>query len=183
MPQPRVGSWMQTVSGRAYWPLDPRPEEVSITDIAHSLGNMCRYAGHCEEFYSVAEHSILVSKILPPHLALQGLLHDATEAYLVDVPRPVKHTPAFDEYRRIEDMNWRVAIAPAFNLPLELDPLVHEADNAVLLAEKDAIMTEAPFPWDVPGTAADVIIHCHAPHVARELFIERFIELTMPQFA
>ena len=54
----RTGNWMQTYSGVQFWPLDPHHSEINIVDIAHALSNMCRYAGHCREFYSVAEHSI-----------------------------------------------------------------------------------------------------------------------------
>jgi hypothetical protein len=177
----RLGNWIQTVSGRPYWPLDPRPEDVDIADIAHALSNTCRYTGHCADFYSVAEHSVLVSKILPPHLALEGLLHDATEAYLADVSRPVKQLEAFEEYRRIELLNWRAAIAPKFNLPWEMSPATHVADNAVLLAEKEHLMVEPIYPWmewSVAGEPADVIIHCFPPRVARDLFLKRFVELT-----
>jgi hypothetical protein len=86
----RLGNWMQTQFGNQFWPLDPRPEDFDIKEIASALGKACRYAGHCFGFYSVAEHSVLVSQIVPPEFALTALMHDATEAYLVDIPRPLK---------------------------------------------------------------------------------------------
>ena len=77
----RNGDWLQTFTGKAFFPLDPRPEEMDIFDIAHALSNLCRYGGHCNKFYSVAEHSVLVSILCRLYygeqVALQGLLHDA----------------------------------------------------------------------------------------------------------
>ncbi len=75
----RIGNWLQTYSGIAYWPLDPRPEEVTIEDIAHHLSLICRFGGAVRRFYSVVEYSVLVSRVGPPVYALQCLLHDATE--------------------------------------------------------------------------------------------------------
>lgn len=90
------GSWIQTFTGRRFWPLDPRPEDVAIEDIAHALSLLCRYNGHVRRFYSVGEHSLLLcwylEKLYPDDraLQLQALMHDAAEAYLADIPRPVK---------------------------------------------------------------------------------------------
>lgn len=84
--------WMQTYTGRVFWPLEPRPEDVDIVDIAHALANLCRYGGHSKVFYSVAHHSVLVSQIVPPADALWGLMHDSAEAYVIDLIRPIKHS-------------------------------------------------------------------------------------------
>src|SRR5690606_5290032 len=84
--EPRLGDWMQTFTGRAVYPLDLRPDDIDIQDIAHALSMQCRYAGHTRQFYSVAEHSVHVARWCRqygPAAALEGLLHDATEAYLV----------------------------------------------------------------------------------------------------
>jgi len=170
----RKGDWMQTASGRAYWPLDPRPEEVDINDIAHALSHICRFGGHCNGFYSVAEHSVLVSKVVSEEHALAGLLHDATEAYLIDVPRPIKKHLA--DYATIEDLNWQV-IARKFGLPNELPAEVKDADNAVLLAERDQIMNPPVYPWNLPGEPANVVVKGVHPYMARTLFLERFEEL------
>lgn len=170
----RKGNWMQTFAGRQFWPLDPRPEEVHIDDIAHGLANACRYAGHCLKFYSVAEHSVALSYIVPQRLALVGLLHDATEAYVVDVPRPLK--PFLPGYKDIEDTVWR-AIASRFGMPLSLPDEIKVADNAMLLAEQAQIMAPPPADWCVPGVPANVAIQCWPPAVAERAFLARFKEL------
>lgn len=171
----RGGNWMQTYSGQMFWPVDPSADEVRIEDIAHALSLTCRYAGHCERFYSVAEHSVLVSWVVPREDALAGLLHDATEAYCADVVRPLK--PYLAGYKEIEDRIWH-AIAVRFGLPLDLPPSVKLADNAVLLAEQRQIMKAPPAAWSIPGKPADVTVIGFAPEEAKLRFLARFEELT-----
>jgi hypothetical protein len=91
----RRGDWMQTFTGRAFYPLDPRPEDIDPVDIAHALSLICRYGGHSSRFYSVAEHCVLMSHAVAPEHALWALLHDATEAYLGDMIRPLKRSGRF----------------------------------------------------------------------------------------
>lgn len=178
--QGRVGDWMQTVSGRQFWPMDPRPEEVFLYDIAVGLSNECRYAGQVEDHYSVAQHSFYVSYQVPPEHAFAGLMHDSPEAYCKDVHRPIKRHLA--GYGAIEARIWH-AIAPRFNLPMELPECVHLADDAVLLAEKEQLHVVAPAPWNVPGIAAPIHIELWTPRQAREAFLQRFHELTNGAFA
>ncbi|MBZ9659744.1 hypothetical protein LB523_11880 [Mesorhizobium sp. ESP-6-4] len=141
----RKGGMLQTFTGRHFWPLDARPEEVHIEDIAHSLSLQCRYAGHCKRFYSVAEHSVLIANWIWWHGsaadALAGLLHDATEAYLVDMPRPVKRS--MHEYRLHEAALWKV-LAARFGLPEEMPAIVHEADNRIIA---DELVNMRPMAW------------------------------------
>ncbi|TPM59363.1 hypothetical protein FJ959_08740 [Mesorhizobium sp. B2-2-4] len=136
---------MQTYTARHFHPLDARPDEVHIEDIAHSLSLQCRYAGHCNRFYSVAEHSVLIANWIWWHGsaadALAGLLHDATEAYLVDMPRPVKRS--MHEYRLHEAALWKV-IAKRFGLAEEMPALVHEADNRII---SDELVNMRPMDW------------------------------------
>ena len=142
MERSRVGEYIQTMSGRFYFE-DPRESDVSIEDIAHALSHICRFAGHTTRFYSLAQHSVLVSRALPipEDIALQGLLHDATEAYMVDLPRPLKRMlPA---YQRLENDIWKV-IARRFRLPEELSPEVKLADNKMLVTEARNILVEHP---------------------------------------
>jgi hypothetical protein len=171
----RDGNWQQTFSGRAFWPIDPRADEVDIHDIAHALAHQCRFGGHCSRFYSVAEHSVLVSEIVPPEMALSALLHDATEAYCVDVPRPLK--PYLAGYKEIEQRIWQ-AIAERFGLPCDMPAEIKDADNAVLLAEKIELMKPAPMAWNVPGEPARVKIFGFEPKTAKRIFLARYEELT-----
>lgn len=176
MTEARKGDWMQTFTGRKFWPLDPRPEEVFIEDIAHSLSMQCRYAGHCQKFYSVAEHSVLVAQVIEPEFALYGLLHDAAEAYLVDVPRPVK--PYLTGYAEAEDRVWR-AICARFNLdPDNKDAIeaIKRADNAVLAAEQPILMPNPPEPWPLPEPAR-VAVRGLMPNIARVTFRLYFNQL------
>lgn len=170
----RTGNWMQTYTGRQFWPLDPRADEVDIVDIAHALANSCRYAGHCHGFYSVAEHSVLLSHIVPPEDAFAALMHDATEAYVVDVPRPLK--PFLPGYKEIETRVWS-AIAAAFGLAEELPESVKLADTAILLAERDQVMGTPPADWGIEGEAPEVTIRFLNPWNAKEAFLDRFEEL------
>lgn len=169
--------WTQTYSGAAYYPLEPHRTEYRLLDIAHALSNLCRYGGACRRFYSVAEHSVLVSLQVPPEHALQALMHDATEAYLVDVPKPIK--ALLRGYEEIEQATWR-AIAIAFDLPVQMHESVHRADLAVLLAEKEHLLGRSPQPWcmapDVePARLGE--IQCLAPREAKAMFLERFAVL------
>src|ERR1700724_2684254 len=92
------GGWQQTFTGRRFYPLSPRVEDVCIEDIAHALSNICRYGGHCREFYSVAQHCNMVSDWMP-EFKLEGLLHDSPEAYIGDMVRPVKHSAEMKAFR------------------------------------------------------------------------------------
>jgi hypothetical protein len=118
-----------TFSGMRFWPLIPNPADIRIEDIAHALSNQCRFAGHSREFYSVAEHSVRVSQHCRPEDALWGLLHDASEAYLSDVPAPLKELPAFEAYRAAE-RSLQGTIAVRFGLSTEQPRSVTEADRA-----------------------------------------------------
>lgn len=97
------GDWIQTYTGRQFWPLDPKPEDIDINDIAHALANLCRFTGHCREFYSVAQHAVHVSQLVEPADQLWALLHDGAEAYLNDLARPVKRCASLRAYREAED--------------------------------------------------------------------------------
>lgn len=155
--------------------MDPKPDEVFIEDIAHALAYTCRFGAHCKIFYSVAEHSLLVSQVVPAPYALCGLMHDATEAYVTDVPRPLK--TFLSGYKAIEQGVWR-AIATKFGLPLVLPVCVKGADDAVLLAEADLLMSPFAAPWNIPGEPAPVTVTGYSPAITKEKFLNRFYELT-----
>lgn len=131
----RPGDFMQTATGRKFWPMDPRADEVFIEDIAHALSMQCRYAGHCLRFYSVAEHCVLMARKLRwegVDVALWALLHDSSEAYLVDVPRPVK--PYLDGYKAAE-AKVMAAICDRYGLAHDMPAVVHDADNRIIADE------------------------------------------------
>jgi hypothetical protein len=134
--------WMQTLSGRVFYPARPEASSIDIRDIAGALSKLCRYGGHCTRFYSVAEHSVLVAEQAPDDLKLDALLHDASEAYLVDIPRPLKKL--LPEYRSIEAKLEQV-IAERFRLNYPLPAEVKALDDAILSDERQAIM----FPMNV----------------------------------
>jgi 5'-deoxynucleotidase YfbR-like HD superfamily hydrolase len=173
----RIGDWIQTYSGRQFWPLDPRLEDVDIIDIAHSLSNMCRFAGHVKKFYSVAEHCVRVSYVCDPQFALWGLLHDASEAYLVDLPRPIKHSGALDAYKAFEK-DVQDVICERFGLPKTEPPNVKEADTILLLTEQRDLMGRQTKPWKDKATPLDTVILPLNPEQAELEFMIRFKELT-----
>lgn len=104
---------IKTYSGVEIDLKNPKPDDIKIHDIAHALSNVCRFGGHTKEFYSVALHSVLVTKISPIDIAKEALLHDAAEAYLGDVVKPLKHL--LPEYDSIES-NFMKAISEKFGL-------------------------------------------------------------------
>ncbi len=170
------GNWMQTFTGRAFYPLDPQVGDVDPVDIAHALSMICRYGGHVQTFFSVAEHCVLMSYAVAPEHALWALLHDATEAYVGDMVRPLKH--AMPEYRAVEDRLMAV-ICDRFGLGHECPAEVKQADLRILRDERDALMGAAPMPWlsieDVPALGVDV--QCWAPAVAKRRYLDRLADL------
>ncbi len=175
MTDKRIGDFMQTYTGRSFYPLDPRAEEISLEDIAHSLSNQCRFAGHCKSFYSVAQHSVLVADNVPESDKKWALLHDATEAFLVDLPRPVKYHSAIGvAYREAEDALTKV-ICERFGLPLVPPPSVKQADNDVLLAERRDLMQEQRVKWtigmDGKSKAVPQIIVPWSPSLSKKAFL------------
>jgi hypothetical protein len=169
-----MSAWIATYTGRQFWPLDAHAEHIDLRDIAHSLALQCRFNGHCRAFYSVAEHSVRVSRLLPPELSLWGLLHDAAEAYVSDLPRPLKQTaPAF---RDAED-RLLALIAELYGLPWPMPAAVHHADEVLLATELRDLMAPAPAPWGLTAAPLDEAIVPVGPEVAEQLYLGRFGEL------
>jgi len=153
-----TGDWIQTFSGRQFWPLDPKPEHVHIVDVAHALSHLCRYAGHCTKFYSVAEHSLLLTWALrrdgySDDVQRWALMHDAPEAYVVDMPRPIKRR--MREYKAIENMV-ETAVAVRFGLPLVIPDIVHEYDSRICNDERRYMMNPCVVDWGDMGAPLDV---------------------------
>jgi len=174
----RKGTYICTYTGKRFYPLDPRPEDVNINDILHALSNQCRFAGHCTTFYSVAQHCVLVSLMCPPGDALWGLLHDASEAYLVDVPSPLKKMAEFEAYRTAEKKLLEV-ICDVFELPHEEPPAVKIVDKRMLATEaRDLTMTEGRG-WITEAEPYDFHIKAWTPEYARAKYISRLHELML----
>lgn len=170
------GEWLSTVSGRRFPVMEPTPDDIHLEDIAHALGMQCRYNGHVKRFYSVAEHCILMARAATPENALWALLHDAAEAYVGDMIRPIKrHLPEFSE---IEDRVLR-ALAQKFGLPEEIPEEVHILDNRILLTERSALLHVRP--GEVWGPEhlepLDVDIHAWSPGRASARFLKTFWNL------
>jgi hypothetical protein len=141
----RKGDWIQTYTGKKFYPLDPHPEDVDIKDIAHALSLTCRYNGHSRVFYSVAEHSIRMAlEESFPGSEIWRLLHDSAEAYISDVPRPVKQmVPVFSEMEsKILD-----AVKVRFGLPDFPGDEIHYADMVMLATEKRDILVPGGPEW------------------------------------
>ena len=165
-----------THSGKYFNFLQPTANTVDIVTIAHALSNICRYTGHVREFYSVAQHSVLVSYLVPSEHALAGLLHDAAEAFIGDVAAPLKRL--LPDYKAIEARVEAVVLAK-FGLPAELPTCVKLADLVALATEQRDLMPEHDDEWEsIAGLQPNALnIIPQNPWLARHRFLLRFSEL------
>ncbi len=170
-------SWIQTYNGKKFHIYDFTVDDINIEDIAHSLSMQCRYNGHCKDFYSVAEHSVLVSRHCK-YYNLEGLLHDAAEAYLADIPAPIK--PHLRNYSLFE-MSINQVLAEKFGLVYNVSFPVHvcDIDIALLKNEKEVLMNHRvnldwgiEFPFDLNAN-----IRCLSPKEAKQEFLDEFNKL------
>lgn len=180
------GFGIQTKSGHIFDPKSGLISEIDIEDIAHALSNLCRYAGHCRKFYSVAEHSVMVSKIIaklwPEDRAAirAGLLHDATEAYVIDLPTPIK--VLVPEYMEIEDkLAGDIAKSLKINWGRDILDKVKTADM-IALATEARLLFENVKHWDSIRKYESMIGLLAkgfplAPNEAKKLFMREFIKL------
>lgn len=174
-----MSPFIQTYTGGRFQPLAPRAIDIHILDIAHALSQLCRFSGHTATFYSVAEHSVRVSEACAPKDALWGLLHDASEAYLVDLPSPLKRHPSFEGYRKAETLVM-AAVCTRFFLPWDMPDSVHRADAALLATEVRDLMSPVKKNWRTLTEAPlEKRIVPWTPHEAKSRFLERFRALTV----
>lgn len=190
-------TWRQTHSGSAWEPLKPQGCYFAIEDIAHGLSQTCRFGGQTRRFYSVAEHSVLVSLYGNPMFARWKLLHDAHEAIIgFDIPSPLR--PVFPQLREIEAAI-DTALAEQFRVTEHAHflfdaaegsrPLVNrygdtkQIDLRILNDERIALLGPPPRPWAVEGLQPlGAPIVCLEPRRAKEAFLSRFAEL-FPEYS
>lgn len=166
--------FIHTFTGKKFRPLAPEVDAIDIRDIAHALAMSSRFGGHTRTFYSVAEHSVRVSLICPAKDALYGLLHDAAEAYLKDIPQPVKHQDAAAFYREAEAMV-QAAVAVRFGLPAVEPHSVKRADLIMVHTEgRDLFPSGAHVTWLDEGMAQPRRINPLDWRAAEQWFLERF---------
>jgi uncharacterized protein len=171
-------NWIQTWTGKQFWFLEPKIESIDIRDIAHALSLVCRYNGHVNKFYSVAQHSVLVSQLCKPCYALYGLLHDASEAYTGDCVTPLKKLmPNFqdieDNIMRLVCKKFRIKLSKACEANIKL------YDQLMLATEvRDLIPTRKKDGNWLLREPLNFKIMSWKPRYAEKIFLKRFEELT-----
>jgi hypothetical protein len=179
---PSPGPFLQTVSGRWVNPFDPDPNQLDAGDIARALANQCRFGGHSRVFYSVAQHSVILSELVEQRGGdiedvFAALMHDATEAYLGDMPHPIKHrSPLGAVFKAAEDRLGR-AIRDRFGIKADV-PEIKRVDRALLATERRAFSAER---WHWPELEGvhplDIELSSWPPDKAAQVFAQRFAEL------
>ena len=177
-------NWMQMASGIRFWVLTPDINSILLPDIAHALAFQCRFGGHTRKFYSVAQHCILVSNLVREddvELKLAGLLHDATEAYLVDLPRPIKvQMPIYKE----TELRLEAVIAERFKISMDAFKYVKKYDEEALSIEARSLMAPMHPAWYTSSVQEMIdspihIDHYFSPEEAKAQYMELFNTLWM----
>jgi 5'-deoxynucleotidase YfbR-like HD superfamily hydrolase len=187
--KPDEREWIQTYSGRQFFPLNPNPADIAVEDIAHSLSHLCRFAGHCRVFYSVAEHSVRVSQLAERfahesvrwYIALWGLLHDASEAYLIDLPRPLKRSEEIGPGYRNAETRLMEAVCRRFDLRPQEPLEVKSADQILLMTERRDLLGQPPSLWQEDKcehiSPLPEKIEPWSSRDARDVFLTRFFAI------
>lgn len=165
-----------TATGQYFNFLEPDPLLIDIRDISTGLSNTCRFGGQCKRFYSVAEHCVLMSHIVPERFALIALMHDAAEAFTGDIPKPLKQL--LPDFAVIEE-RVEFAVSQAFGIPVKLPPEIKTADRQMLCAEQMQVMGNSDEWVHTQATKpAEITVRFWTPPQAEEQFTARFNELT-----
>jgi 5'-deoxynucleotidase YfbR-like HD superfamily hydrolase len=170
-----INPWIQVHSGKVIDLLRPNISDILITDIAHALSNLCRFGGH-SDFYSVAQHSVIVSRVVSPKNSMWGLMHDASEAYLGDVPKPLK-LYLNGRYKELERI-YMSTICLRLELPVLEPEEVKDADLRLLVTERRDLLLEQEMDWGVTQAPLFDIIIPMTPREAKRAFINRFLEIS-----
>jgi hypothetical protein len=176
------GPWMTTFTGKRFYPLDPKPEDVTIEDIAHALAYTCRWHGHTTRYYSVAQHCVFTSSAADRPYRRAMLLHDAAEAYLGDLARPIKRDTEMGALFTVMEDRVQAAVIEAFGLEVPDKVQSKVWDNRVLLAEADDLVNQD---WLVAlrdrlkleRFPSEEIVAL-GPEAAERMFLRRFLELS-----
>ena len=179
-----AGGWIQLYNSEYFDFIKTTYHNISIETIAHSLSMQCRYNGHCNSFYSVGEHSVLVSDRVyelsngDALCSLYALLHDASEAIICDIPRPLKtlHSHDMSWYREEEDNiqhNLIVQFIGNFGFSVA-KKFTKQADFELLATEKKQIMSEAPLDWGYLPEPLDIGIECLDPSTVKQVFLDKY---------
>jgi hypothetical protein len=169
-----MSRWIQTFTGRRFDVFAPNPDHIHLLDIATALAHTCRFSGHVPYHYSVGQHSLLMSRVVPPAVALEALLHDAAEAYLGDVPRPIRQ--GLQDYNAVMGLV-ETAVAQRFGLVYPWPDAIHEADMRMVITEAHAFNKDTTG-WGIDAAPyGDVVVAPMYPKDVMELFIDRFLEL------
>ncbi len=144
----RIGDYIETWNCVKFYPLDPRPEEIVLEDIAISLSRQCRYLGHIDYHYSIAQHCVLLHDYIEAPHKKQMLMHDGSEAYLCDIPRPIK--PLLTNYKEIE-YKLQTMIYQKYGIDIVEHPRVSDLDRRIVLDEKKALKSKSDTVWNIPG--------------------------------
>jgi len=183
---PESKDWMLTITRRQVWPLALKIEDINIADIARPLGNQCRYNGHVDEFYSVAEHSVLISRALErdgedARVCLIGLHHDDCETWLGDMIKPLKNAL---EKQGVSLKPYELAaeelISKKFGLPWPWPAVIKEYDNKIVRDEKEQLKAGGPdwTAFGIPSVGLNIVLPCWEPKRAAREYIHRHVELT-----
>lgn len=159
---------MGTFSGGRFWPLDPRPEDINIYDVAHSLAMSCRFNGHCIRFYSIAEHSCHIYDKTSKENKRWAILHDAPESFMGDMVNPLKKF--MPNFRTAEDRIMDL-ICERWGMPKEMPEEVHRLDRAIVRDEIVNMKTHGD--WNIPPEGIGADIQCWSPERAEEEFLSR----------
>lgn len=181
----RIGNWIATYTGVKWFITDPHPDDVRIKDIAHALSMICRFGGHTRKFYSVAEHSVRCARLAETwepdnyRLQMQALLHDAAEAYLGDVVRPLKVT--LPGYAELEDQTMSVirqalGVGALFGCD---EILVKRTDDILLMTERRDIVAHTDQDWGYDhAEPLETHVAGWSPGLAEGFFLSRFESLS-----
>ena len=169
-------TYISTFKGNRFFPSEPRIDGIDIEDIAHGLAYQCRFNGQTRAFYSVAQHSLMVASLLPQPLHRAALLHDAAEAYLGDMVKPLKLL--LPDFSRIE-AGVTDLIAAAFGVDFSDHDRIKQADLVALATEKRDLMPNSAEPWSYLAGIAPLpeSIDPWPPHVAKTAFLQAWRRL------